>query len=63
MRNPVMAIVSSPQDFNEDQLFVDLEPVVGQSLFLKIEGMNFAGSVKLKAAGEMVAAAERDGLL
>jgi len=58
-----MAIVSSPQDFNEDQLFVDLEPVVGQSLFLKIEGMNFAGSVKLKAAGEMVAAAERDGLL
>ena len=21
-----MAIVSSPQDFNEDQLFVDLEP-------------------------------------
>jgi N-(2-amino-2-carboxyethyl)-L-glutamate synthase len=58
-----MAIVSSPQDFNEDQLFVDLEPVVGQSLFVKIEGMNFAGSVKLKAAGEMVAAAERDGLL
>jgi cysteine synthase A len=58
-----MAIVSCPQDFNEDQLFVDLEPVVGQSLFVKIEGMNFAGSVKLKAAGEMVAAAERDGLL
>ena len=58
-----MAIVSSPQDFNEDQLYVDLESVVGQSLFLKIEGMNFAGSVKLKAANEMVTAAERDGLL
>jgi 2,3-diaminopropionate biosynthesis protein SbnA len=58
-----MAIVSSPQDFNEDELYVDLESVIGRSLFLKCEGMNFAGSVKLKAANEMVAAAERDGLL
>ncbi len=58
-----MAIVSSPQDFNEDELYVDLETVIGRSLFLKCEGMNFAGSVKLKAANEMVAAAERDDLL
>src|SRR5688572_715268 len=58
-----MAIVSSPQDFNEEELYVDLESVVGRSLFLKCEGLNFAGSVKLKAANEMVAAAERDGLL
>ena len=33
------------------------------SLFLKCEGFNFAGSVKLKAATEMVESAERDGLL
>ena len=49
--------------FNEDQLFVDLRSVFGQSLFLKCEGFNFAGSVKLKAAAEMVEAAEREGVL
>jgi len=42
---------------------VDLEPIVGQSLFLKCEGFNFAGSIKLKAATEMVEAACRDGVL
>ena len=35
----------------------------GHPLFLKCEGFNFAGSIKLKAATEMVEAAERDGLL
>jgi 2,3-diaminopropionate biosynthesis protein SbnA len=55
-----MPIVSVPQDFNEDDLYVDLLPIFGQSLFLKCEGFNFAGSIKLKAATEMVEAAERD---
>ena len=32
-------------------------------MFLKCEGFNFAGSIKLKAAIEMVEAAERDGIL
>ena len=36
-------------------------PIFGHSLFLKCEGFNFAGSIKLKAATEMVEAAERDG--
>src|ERR1700754_2334959 len=58
-----MPVISVPQDFNEDELYVDLLSVVGQSLFLKCEGFNFAGSIKLKAASEMVEAAERDGLL
>ena len=35
----------------------------GYPLFLKCEGFNFAGSIKLKAATEMVEAAERDGTL
>src|SRR5215216_4559655 len=52
-----------PQDFNEEELYVDLEPTFGRSLFLKCEGFNFAGSIKLKAAIEMVEAAERDGVL
>jgi 2,3-diaminopropionate biosynthesis protein SbnA len=58
-----MPIVSAPQDFNEDDLYVDLLGVFGQSLFLKCEGFNFAGSIKLKTATEMVEAAERDGTL
>jgi 2,3-diaminopropionate biosynthesis protein SbnA len=56
-------IVSAPQDFNEEELYVDLLAIFGQSLFLKCEGFNFAGSIKLKAATEMVEAAERNGTL
>ncbi|MGY1706507.1 2,3-diaminopropionate biosynthesis protein SbnA [Geodermatophilus sp. SYSU D00697] len=58
-----MTIISSPQAFNEDDLYVDLEPILDQPLFLKCEGFNFAGSVKVKAATEMVESAERDGVL
>ncbi|MGY1689773.1 2,3-diaminopropionate biosynthesis protein SbnA [Geodermatophilus sp. SYSU D01105] len=58
-----MTIISSPQAFNEDDLYVDLEPIFDQPLFLKCEGFNFAGSVKVKAATEMVESAERDGVL
>jgi N-(2-amino-2-carboxyethyl)-L-glutamate synthase len=56
-------VISVPQRFNEDELYVDLRSIFGQSLFLKCEGFNFAGSIKLKAASEMIEAAERDGIL
>jgi 2,3-diaminopropionate biosynthesis protein SbnA len=56
-------VISSPLGFNEERLYVDLRSIFGRSLFLKCEGFNFAGSIKLKAASEMVEAAERDGLL
>jgi N-(2-amino-2-carboxyethyl)-L-glutamate synthase len=56
-------IISTPQAFNEEQLYIDLRTVVGQPLYLKCEGFNFAGSVKLKAALSMVEAAETDGTL
>lgn len=58
-----MPIISVPQEFNQDDLYVDLRPIFGRPLFLKCEGFNFAGSVKLKAANEMVEAAERSGAL
>lgn len=58
-----MTVISLPQSFNEEHLYIDLQPIFGHSLFLKCEGFNFAGSVKLKAAAEMVDAAERDGIL
>jgi N-(2-amino-2-carboxyethyl)-L-glutamate synthase len=56
-------VISAPQAFNEDELYVDLRSVFGRGLFLKCEGFNFAGSIKLKAANEMVETAERDGVL
>ena len=58
-----MPVISSPDEFNEDGLYVDLRSMLGCSLLLKCEGFNFAGSVKLKAAAAMVEAAEREGLL
>jgi cysteine synthase A len=58
-----VTVISSAQDFNEDELYVDLRSIFGRSLFLKCEGFNFAGSVKLKAATAMVEAAESDGSL
>ncbi|MBV9313732.1 MAG: pyridoxal-phosphate dependent enzyme, partial [Pseudonocardia sp.] len=58
-----MPVISAPQDFNEEQLYIDLQSIFGHALFLKCEGFNFAGSIKLKAAAAMVKAAERDGIL
>ncbi|HWG98574.1 MAG TPA: 2,3-diaminopropionate biosynthesis protein SbnA [Pilimelia sp.] len=58
-----MAIISRPYEYNEEELYVDLEPVFARRLFLKVEGFNFAGSIKLKPAMEMVASAERSGAL
>ncbi|GAA3378250.1 2,3-diaminopropionate biosynthesis protein SbnA [Streptomyces sannanensis] len=58
-----MPVISVPHAFNEDELYVDLRSIFGRSLFLKCEGFNFAGSIKMKAAIEMVESAERDGVL
>ena len=58
-----MPVISAPHQFNEDDLYVDLRSIFGRPLFLKCEGFNFAGSIKLKAASEMVDSAERNGTL
>ncbi len=58
-----MAIISAPHSLWDDNLYVDLQPIFGESLFLKCEGFNFPGSVKLKAAMAMVEGAEKDGIL
>ncbi|MEU0743781.1 2,3-diaminopropionate biosynthesis protein SbnA [Streptomyces sp. NPDC006134] len=58
-----MPVISAPEDFNVDDLYVDLQWISGRPLHLKCEGFNFAGSIKLKAAAEMIARAERSGEL
>ncbi|MEV5593252.1 2,3-diaminopropionate biosynthesis protein SbnA [Streptomyces sp. NPDC052496] len=58
-----MPIISAPQEYNEEDLYVDLDAVLGIPLHLKCEGFNFTGSVKQKAALAMVEAAEESGAL
>jgi 2,3-diaminopropionate biosynthesis protein SbnA len=58
-----VTVITAPEAYNEDELYVDLRPIFGHPLYLKCEGFNFAGSIKLKAAAAMVEAAESDGLL
>lgn len=58
-----MPVISDPTGFNEEELYVDVWPLLGIPLYLKCEGFNFAGSIKLKAAAEMVRGAERDRIL
>jgi N-(2-amino-2-carboxyethyl)-L-glutamate synthase len=58
-----MTVIAGPLDFNQDNLYINLKSIFGQSLFLKCEGFNFAGSIKLKAATHMVEAAEKTGAL
>jgi cysteine synthase A len=56
-------VITKPEEFNVDDLYVDLRSVLSHELYLKCEGFNFAGSIKLKAASRMVEAAERSGRL
>lgn len=56
-----MPTISAPQEFNEEDLYVDLDAVLGIPLHLKCEGFNFTGSVKQKAALEMVGPRRRPG--
>lgn len=58
-----MPIVDAPEQFNQEDLYLDLHSTMDLPVYLKCEGFNFAGSIKLKAATEMVDAAERQGLL
>jgi len=56
-------VISAPDAFTVDDLYIDLHGVIGHRLHLKCEGLNLAGSIKLKAAAGMVDAAEAAGLL
>ncbi|MGW3658118.1 hypothetical protein ACWD6R_21600 [Streptomyces sp. NPDC005151] len=58
-----MPIVDAPEQFNQEDLYLDLHSTMDLPVYLKCEGFNFADSIKLKAATEMVDAAERQGLL
>ncbi len=57
-------IVNSPLDITLSHLFYQFESFVSQSdLFLKLEGVNLSGSIKIKPAIEMVESLEAKGKL
>jgi N-(2-amino-2-carboxyethyl)-L-glutamate synthase len=56
-------VITAPDQFNVDDLFIDLTDLAGARLLLKCEGFNFAGSIKIKAARSMIDDAEREGLI
>ncbi len=58
-----MTVIDRADSFNVGNLFVDLAPVLGEPLLLKCEGLNFAGSVKLKTAVGLLDRAEANGLV
>jgi N-(2-amino-2-carboxyethyl)-L-glutamate synthase len=58
-----LPIISRPGEFHVDDLYVDLRQIFGHQVYLKCEGFNFAGSIKLKSALEMIEAAERSGVI
>lgn len=55
--------IASPSEYVPDGIYLDLSQVLDRRVHLKCEGLNLAGSVKIKAAAEMVDSAERSGLL
>jgi cysteine synthase A len=58
-----VTLITRAEEFNANDLYIDLGQALGRPLHLKCEGFNFAGSIKFKAAQEMVNGAESRGLL
>ncbi|MEU3895419.1 2,3-diaminopropionate biosynthesis protein SbnA [Streptomyces sp. NPDC045251] len=58
-----MTVISGAHELLDTEVYVDLRDLLGTPLYLKCEGFNFAGSVKMRPAVWMVAAAQRDGVL
>lgn len=58
-----MPVISGPHELLESDIYLSLRSMTGRDLHLKCEGLNFAGSIKIRTAAGLLAAAERDGLI
>lgn len=56
-------VFTSPLELNMCSLFYEIRDLLPESLFLKLEGLNLAGSIKLKPAIKMINALEENGTL
>lgn len=55
-----MNVVSRPYDDINSGLYIDVGSILGHALVLKCEGLNFGGSIKMRAAASMMRAAVAD---
>ncbi|MFI2778359.1 2,3-diaminopropionate biosynthesis protein SbnA [Streptomyces sp. ALB3] len=58
-----MTIITGADELLDNEVYLDLRRQLNCRLYLKCEGFNFAGSVKVRPAAWMVATAQRDGLI
>jgi 2,3-diaminopropionate biosynthesis protein SbnA len=54
-----MPIIAAPHELADPDIYLDLNPAVHREIYLKCEGLNFGGSVKMRAAAAMINAAKR----
>ncbi|MEU3830668.1 2,3-diaminopropionate biosynthesis protein SbnA [Streptomyces sp. NPDC029080] len=58
-----MTVITAAHELLDSDVYIDLRASLGLPLHLKCEGFNFAGSIKIQPAAQMVEAAQRDGLI
>ncbi|GAA2814731.1 2,3-diaminopropionate biosynthesis protein SbnA [Kitasatospora sp. CM 4170] len=58
-----MTIISTADELFDGDLCIDLRRTLGIPLYLKCEGFNFTGSIKIRAAVSMVSAGIQQGLI
>ncbi|MDR7301235.1 2,3-diaminopropionate biosynthesis protein SbnA [Haloactinomyces albus] len=58
-----MTVITGAHEFLDSEVYIDLRHVLDSPLYLKCEGFNFAGSVKVRSAAWMVASAQREGII
>ncbi|MFE0508421.1 2,3-diaminopropionate biosynthesis protein SbnA [Streptomyces sp. NPDC058964] len=58
-----MTVITAAHELLDSDVYIDLRARLGLPLHLKCEGFNFAGSIKIQPAAQMVESAQRDGLI
>ncbi|WP_406727092.1 2,3-diaminopropionate biosynthesis protein SbnA [Streptomyces sp. GD-15H] len=58
-----MTVITRADELLDSEVYLDLRQLLGRPLYLKCEGFNFAGSVKVRPAAWMVDTAQREGII
>ncbi|MEV0963189.1 2,3-diaminopropionate biosynthesis protein SbnA [Streptomyces sp. NPDC049910] len=58
-----MTVITGADELLDTEVYLDLRRLLDCRLYLKCEGFNFAGSVKVRPAAWMVDTAQRDGII
>ncbi|TLQ46335.1 2,3-diaminopropionate biosynthesis protein SbnA [Streptomyces marianii] len=58
-----MTVITGADELLDSEIYIDLRRLLDCRLYLKCEGFNFAGSVKVRPAAWMVNTAQREGVI